>query len=336
LKKLGRQSPPLTATSVLMVAAFIASIAGMVVDPRSITGVSAWLKPAKFAISTAIFSTTIAWIYGYLTVMPGFTRSIGWILATSLVLEVGIVDAQALRGTTSHFNIATPLDAALFGIMGTAIGILWLATVGIFVALLRQKFANPAWGWSLRLGLLITIFGSATGGLMLRSTPEQAAQHQMHRDVDENGAHTVGAPDGGPGLAGVGWSTEHGDLRVPHFFGLHGVQVLPFLAWIILLRGRRPTALVFIAGASYFTFVLILAWQALRGESVIRPSAETLTLFGFWLVTTVAAFGISQVPAIWRHGFIRSEAHPRGPAARPSLPATYQKTNPRPWKPRAL
>jgi hypothetical protein len=294
-KKLWRQSPPLTATSLLMVAAFIGSIAGMVVDPRTIIGVSAWLKPAKFAISTAIFSTTIAWIYGYLTVMPRLTRNLGWILATSLVLEVAIIDTQAFRGATSHFNIATPLDATLFGIMGTVIGILWLATVGIFVALLRQKFANPAWGWSLRLGLLITILGSASGGLMLRTTPEQAAQHQMHRNVNENGAHTVGAPDGGPGLPGVGWSTKHGDLRVPHFFGLHGVQVLPFLAWLILLRGRRPTALVFIAGASYLTFILILVWQALDGESIIRPSAATLTLLGVWLVTTVAALAISQM-----------------------------------------
>ena len=248
--------------------------------------------------STAIFSTTISWIFGYLTVMPRLTRSLGWVLAVALVLEVGIIDVQAARGTTSHFNIATALDAVLFAAMGAGIGVLWLATVGVFVVLLRQKFSNPPWGWSLRLGLLITILGSAGGGLMLRTTPEQAAQHQMHRNVNENGAHTVGAPDGGPGLPGVGWSTEHGDLRVPHFFGLHGVQVLPFLSWLILLRGHRPTALVFTAAASYLTFILILIWQALRGESIVQPSPATLTLLGLWLVSTVAAFAIS--PISWR------------------------------------
>jgi hypothetical protein len=295
LKKLWQRNPALVASSLLMLAAFIASIIGMAVDPGIITGVSAWLKPAKFAVSTAIFSTTILWICGYLTVMPRFTSTFGWILAIALVLEVVIIDVQAARGTTSHFNIATPVDSILFGIMGVAIGVLWLAIIGVFVVSLRQRFSDPAWGWSLRLGLLITVLGSASGGLMLRMTPEQAALHQMHQKVNENGAHTVGAPDGGPGLPGVGWSTEHGDLRVPHFFGLHGAQIVPFIAWLILLRGRRPIAFVFIAAASYFLFILILIWQALRGESIAQPGPATITALGVWLVATAAGFAVCQI-----------------------------------------
>ena len=96
------------------------------------------------------------------------------------------------------------------------------------------------------------------------------------------------------GIPGVGWSTEHGDLRIPHFFGLHGIQVVPFLAWFVLLRRRRATALVFTGAASYLSLVLILMWQALRGESIIRPDAATLGLLGVWLIATVAASAIFQ------------------------------------------
>lgn len=38
--------------------------------------------------------------------------------ALSLVVELILVDVQVLRGTTGHFNLATPLDAGIFSTMG--------------------------------------------------------------------------------------------------------------------------------------------------------------------------------------------------------------------------
>src|SRR4030095_13931032 len=63
VKKGWSDSAPLTATTFVMLVAFVASVAGILLDGRLITGVPAWLKPAKFAISTAIFSGTMAWLY---------------------------------------------------------------------------------------------------------------------------------------------------------------------------------------------------------------------------------------------------------------------------------
>ena len=100
-----------------MFAAFLCSIAGIYLDPRVITGVPAWLKPAKFGISTAIYAGTLAWLFGYITVWPRFKRAMGGVIAAVLIVEVAIIDMQAARGTTSHFNVGTPLDATLFAIM---------------------------------------------------------------------------------------------------------------------------------------------------------------------------------------------------------------------------
>src|SRR5215470_2011237 len=154
IRKAWSASAPLTATSLLMLIAFILSLAGILLDHRVITGVPAWLKPAKFAISTSIFVGTLAWLYRYISVWPRFVRALGWVISVVLILEVAIIDLQAARGTTSHFNVATPLNTALFGIMGAAIAVLWLSSVGVFIALLKQKFSNEAWGWWLRLGML--------------------------------------------------------------------------------------------------------------------------------------------------------------------------------------
>src|SRR5690349_1030453 len=147
----------LTATAAIMLAAFCAAMVGIFADPRLITGAPAWLKPAKFGISSAVYAATLVWLLRYLTVSPRLARALGTVIATVLLVEVGIIDVQAARGTTSHFNAATPLDFALWMIMGVAILILLLASIGIVVLLFRQPFQRRAWGRVLRAGMLITI-----------------------------------------------------------------------------------------------------------------------------------------------------------------------------------
>src|SRR4051812_1131327 len=71
IKQLWHTDAPLTGSSVLMLAAFATALVGLLIDPRTITGMPAWLKPAKFAISTAIYMVTLAWIFTYL---PSWTR----------------------------------------------------------------------------------------------------------------------------------------------------------------------------------------------------------------------------------------------------------------------
>jgi hypothetical protein len=299
-----KESRALTATAGVMLVVLLFSLLGLALDARTIGGMPAWLKPAKFAISTAIFAASIAWLFCYL---PDFARSKRWVgpaLAAILFIENAIIDLQAARGTTSHFNVSTVENGVLFGIMGVSIGVLWLLSVWILVLLFRQKFADPVWGLALRLGMLMSVLGSASGGLMTTPTHEQLAAMKRHEHVTVVGAHTVGAPDGGPGVAGVGWSTQHGDLRIPHFLGLHALQLIPLLVW---WRRRQSSArFVWAVAGSYFGLFAILLWQALRGESIVAPSLLALSVLGVWLAASVGALLPLQ-----RNGYTMEPLHER-------------------------
>ena len=266
------------------------ALAGLGLDQRLITGAPAWLKPAKFAASIAIYTTTLAWIFSLLPAWKRTRAVVGWTTAVLLTLEIVIIAVQAWRGTSSHFNISTPLNIALFAIMGTAILAQTLSVVAVAIALWRQRLDDEALGGALRFGIVISILGASVGGLMTQPTSAQL-EAARHSRIMVAGAHTVGAPDGGPGLPGTGWSTDHGDLRVPHFIGLHALQALPLVAVLLgrRIEHRRRVRLVFVAAASYLTLFGLLLAQALRGVSIVAPDTTSSFLLVSWAVTTALA-----------------------------------------------
>jgi hypothetical protein len=169
--------------------------------------------------------------------------------------------------------------------------------VALTVALFRQAFADPALGFAIRVGMVITVIGSGTGGLMTQPTSAQLEDARATRSMPVSGAHTVGAPDGGPGLPGTGWSREHGDLRVPHFLGLHAIQTIPAILWLMGL-GASPEVrrrAVLVVSLSYASLFAILLGQALNGQSVIAPQGAALTALVVWLVATALAIMSVQV-----------------------------------------
>ena len=194
LTALWKSDARLTATSLVMIALLAATGMALMLDPRQITGAPAWLKPAKFAMSIAIYTLTLAWVFMYLPDWPRTRRVVSWVTTVTLLLEIVIIDVQAWRGTTSHFNVGTLVDGILFTIMGLAIVVQTVAAIALAVALWRQHFSDRALGWALRLGMTITIVGAMTGGLMTQPTRAQTRQRASRTAHDCCGrAHCRGA-----------------------------------------------------------------------------------------------------------------------------------------------
>ena len=245
--ELRHRDPLLFWTGAAMMLALIVVALISIGDTRTVLGINLWIKPMKFLSSVTIFMWTIAWFMP--EARPGATRTlVSWTIAAMMTGEIVLIIFQAARGEQSHFNIRTGMDIAIFAAMGVMIGINTFATL-VFLWILRRDTPERRAGyiWGIRLGLVIFLLASAEGGLIVG-----------------NNAHTVGAPDGGAGLPFVNWSTTHGDLRVAHFVGLHALQALPLLGFL-LDRNKLPARNVVFAVSFLWLIVmggiLVMAMQ---------------------------------------------------------------------------
>jgi len=302
LRRAWEINKPLTILGASMVLLLLLTGAGIIVDSRQVTGAPVWAKPSKFALSIAIYAFTFLWM---LSLVRGHRRLVQIVAAVTTVafaVEVGIIVVEAARGTTSHFNVSTPAAASLWATMAVAIVTLWLMTFVAAVLLLRQSLDNPVLAWGIRLGLLLALVGMGVGFLMTGPTPNQLAAIQAGHPTGIIGAHTVGLDDGGPGLPLLNWSTKGGDLRVPHFVGLHALQIMPLVAWLVgtqlsRLGRRRAMGMVWLLGLSYLGLIGLLTWQAERGQSVVAPDGLTLAALAV-IVAATSVGGLLLV--IWR------------------------------------
>ena len=218
-----------------------------------ISGINAWIKPMKFAISIAIYSWTFAWLLHYLS-GPIKRNFISWGVILCMTVENGLIFMQAARGVRSHFNIQTAFDGFVFSTMGIFIlanTFLILYAIILFFSDKIELEAPLLWAW--RIGLIFFFLGGLSGGIMSGLL-----------------THTIGAEDGGPGLPFLNWSTIAGDIRSAHFVTLHGLQVIP-LAAIFFMRffKEKATAGVFLFSFVYLGICVWLHWLAFRGIPVL-------------------------------------------------------------------
>ncbi|MGW0216836.1 hypothetical protein ACWDXH_20855 [Micromonospora chokoriensis] len=268
----------------------VVCVVGVLVDSRVLVGAPIWLKPFKFAVSFVLYGATLAWM---LTLLPRRSRAAEWaatVVVAMAVIEMVVIVGQVVRGQTSHFNGTSALNSALFSVMGAAIMVLFLAHLLIGIVLLIRRIPDRAAATAVGWGLGLSLLG------MLAAIPMVLPMQEPGID-GISGAHSVGVVDGGAGLPMVGWSTTGGDLRIGHFVGLHALQALPILAILLSrfatrLDERTRVRLLVVAGAAYGVLTVLLTWQALRGQPLLRPDAVTLVAVAALVVTTATAAGL--------------------------------------------
>lgn len=221
-----------------------------------ITGLNSMIKPMKFSLSIGIYGITMAVLLRYVT-NQRFVWKYSVTAFIVMMYEQFVIIFQAFRGQLSHFNRENALGIVLYAFMGIAITLITLYTLYLAVIFIRQKTysISPAFALSIKIGLIIFVVFSFFGWTL-------SAFNQ----------HSYGGLDGGPGLPVLNWSTQHGDLRVGHFFGMHALQVIPIFGYLISKKSsiKHAKTYIWLFSAAYFLFVLFTVWQALSGKPFIE------------------------------------------------------------------
>ncbi len=211
--------------------------------------VSAWYKPFKFAFSTFLFAWTMAWYCHYL---PDFNiKLFNWSVIILLGFEIVYIAIQAGRGQLSHYNMSTPVYAALYSMMAVAASLVSLYTAYVGLLFFTNNFPTLPhyYVWAIRLGIIIFVIFSFEGFVMGSKL-----------------THTIGGRDGGVGIPLLNWSTKFGDPRIAHFMGMHALQVLPTLSFYLLKNTKAAITMALLYGLlAVFTLV-----QALQGKPFFK------------------------------------------------------------------
>lgn len=212
-------------TAVLLAALLLPTLAAAWLDERTLNGVSVWAKPLKFQLSFALHWLTIAWLLRVLDAPVRARRTTRFVLefgAFAALVEVLYITLQAARGRHSHFNFATTLETVLYyALMGGAAVVMMIATIWIGALIWRHPARRERGG--LWLGAAL---GLGVGGILTLVVTAPLASARF-----AGSGHWLNAAPA-PGLPLLGWSMTGGDMRVPHFFTAHLIQLLPAAGWL--------------------------------------------------------------------------------------------------------
>jgi hypothetical protein len=216
-------------------------------------GPVSYRKPFSFGMSFGLTTITLAWFADRLRL----GRTAGWALllpiAVANATEVVWVSLQRARSVASHFNIATPFDAALYFVMGAgAITVSALATIALTTLAFRRRTEDPALTLAIRIGLVLLLLAMVGGGAMISVGNARAELGQTHNLVQ--------------------WGAA-GNMKVTHALGIHGIQVLSGLAlWLSATSVTAPTRtrMVAVAAVAFAGLLVAGTLQWLDGRALTQ------------------------------------------------------------------
>jgi hypothetical protein len=272
----------------------------LIVTGGSWQGPLSFRKPTTFGLSFGLTLITIVWVTSFLQLRQRTRLALLGAFTVACAFETALVSLQAWRGVPSHFNVETTFDGVVA--RGLAAGGFTLVAVIVLLTLAAFR-ANPAVPVSLRVaiqvGFVALCAAMAVGAVMI-------ARGMM--------LVFAGNPQAAYATGGV--------LKPTHAVTMHGILVLPVLAWLLSFADwveRQRLTIVLVASAGYVAIAAVVAVGNIVGLELreMPAAAHALAALGaFSLLATVALAVVGVARAPTAHGI----HHGHGGEALPSSP----------------
>jgi hypothetical protein len=229
------------------------------VDGGPWEGPVSWRKPVTFGLSFGLTLITVAWVTSYVRIGDRTRTVLLAIFAVDCVVEVAGITVQAWRHVPSHFNMETATNRSVAMMLAVGGGVLIAVLVTFAIPALRgnpaertpgssreRSLASPSMDLAVRAGFATMLIALASGAAMIaRGVTVVNTGHQ-------DDAYRTG-----------------GFLKPVHGVSLHGLLVLPALAWLLDRAGwpepRRLRA-VRLAVAAYAAAIVVALVISLVGN----------------------------------------------------------------------
>jgi hypothetical protein len=254
----------------VLMASGLVHLGVLVVTGGSWQGPVSWRKPTTFGVSFGLTLVTIAWVASYIR-LGRRTRT--WLLglfAGACVLEVSLITLQAWRRVPSHFNLETAFDGLVARTLALGGGVLIAVIAVLTVASWRaDPQVAPSMRLAVRAGLVALDVAVLVGAVMIATGISRAL------GGDQQAAYAVGRA-----------------LKPAHAVTMHGVLVLPAVAWLLARAGwpeDRRVRVVWLAVAGYALLAGVVVAESIAGSSPLQAPAAAAAL--------AAAGGLAIGPA---------------------------------------
>ena len=203
-------------------------------------------KPITFGLSFGLTLMTIVWVSRFLALGTHARSTLLLSFTAASVVETTLVSLQTWRGVPSHFNVATAFDAWVTrGLAGGGVALVIMVVAMTAVAFRLAPRVPASMRLAVRAGLLALCGAMAAGGVMIA-----------------RGMTLVAG-----GAADTAYHTG-GFLKPVHGVLMHGILVLPALAWLAAYAGwceGRQVALVKAAVSGYALAAAVVTIGNLTG-----------------------------------------------------------------------